>query len=145
MKIRNILAATVLAAGLAAGGIAGAGPAQAAISADTAIAKAVASSEVRDARQLTLQELLGTVRYEVHDLFPAATLMVAQGSSPSGSTKDMLNVTDWQLVYNTNDAASRIKSLQVHATLGSGGRTRPDTPPFGVIAARAPARTMECP
>lgn len=100
---------------------------------------------MRDARQLTLQELLDAVRYEVHDLFPAATLMVAQGTSPSGSTKDMLNVTDWQLVYNTNDAASRIKSLQVHATLGSGGRTRPDTPPFGVIAARAPARTMECP
>lgn len=29
----------------------------------------------------------------------------------------MLDVTDWRLVYNTSGASSRIKSLQIHATL----------------------------
>jgi hypothetical protein len=113
MKLRSRLAAIVVACGLAAGGIVGAGAAQ-------AVPPAAAVSvrhEMRAADQLSLQQLLDAVADEVHYLFPQATLMVANGSSPSGKTKDMSQVTDWRLVYNTNDTASRIKSLEVHATL----------------------------
>ncbi len=114
MKIRKIVAATVVAGALATSGIVGSAAAQAA----TATAVSVtARPDVRAANELTLLQLLDVVRYEVRMRFPSATLMVAEGRSPSGPTTDMAKVTDWQLVYNTNDASTPVKSLQIHATL----------------------------
>ena len=114
MKIRNLIAATLLAGGLATTGLVGSGAAQAATSATATVA---ALSQLRAADQLSLRQLLDVVGYEVRMSFPKATLMVAEGSSPSGPTTDMAEVTDWRLVYNTNDPASPVKSLEVRATL----------------------------
>ncbi|MQY10207.1 hypothetical protein SRB5_03140 [Streptomyces sp. RB5] len=115
MKLRNSVAAVIIACGLAATGIAGAGAAQA-VSPAAAPTVSV-RHEAKTADQLSLQQLLDVVADEVRDTFPNATLMVADGSSPSGKTQDMSQVTDWRLVYNTNDSTSRIKSLELHATL----------------------------
>ncbi|MFK0289804.1 hypothetical protein ACIQU6_04825 [Streptomyces sp. NPDC090442] len=115
MKLRNGVAAVVVACGLAVTGIAGTGAAQATTPASAATP---VSHGVKTADQLSLQQLLDAAADEVHTTFPHATLMVADGSSPSGKTQDMSQVTDWRLVYNTNNSASRIKSLELHATLG---------------------------
>lgn len=114
MKIRKIVAAMLVAGGLATTGLVGAGAAQAATSATTTVASL---SQLRAADQLSLRQLLDVVGFEVRITFPNATLMVAEGGSPTGPTTDIANVTDWRLVYNTNDAAARVKSLEIHATL----------------------------
>ncbi|WP_438489956.1 hypothetical protein [Streptomyces sp. S186] len=112
MKLRNSLAVVIVACGLAVTGVAGTGAAQAATPASASVAHGVKAAD-----QLSLQQLLDAAADEVHMTFPNATLMVADGSSPSGKTQDMSQVTDWRLVYNTNDGASRIKSIELHATL----------------------------
>ncbi|MBR7835439.1 hypothetical protein KDL01_19345 [Actinospica durhamensis] len=134
MKIKNILAATVVAGALATTGILGAGAAQAATPLRAA-APAATLAELRDAHQLTLLELIDVVRYDVRESFPTSTLMLADGASPSGPTTDMYKVTDWRFVFNTNDPTSRIKSLQVNATLA--GAIQPPTyytAPWGGVA-----------
>ena len=114
MKIRNIVAAMLVAGGLATTGLVGTGAAQAATSATATVASL---SQLRAADQLSLRQLLDVVGFEVRLTFPNATLMVAEGSSPTGPTSDIADVTDWRLVYNTNDDAARVKSLEIHATL----------------------------
>lgn len=114
MKIRHIVAAMLVAGGLATTGLVGTGAAQAATSATATVASL---SQFRAADQLSLLQLLDVVRYDVRATFPNARLMVAEGSSPNGPTTDIADVTDWRLIYNTYDSASRVKSLEVHATL----------------------------
>jgi hypothetical protein len=113
MRLRNGIASAILACGLTLTGIAGAGAARA--EAPTTAAMQPAPQAAVEA--LTLQQLLDLTRIEVHDLFPDATLMLADGSSPTGPTTDMTQVTDWRLIYNTNDSRSRIKSLEIDANL----------------------------
>ncbi|PNE36989.1 hypothetical protein [Streptomyces noursei] len=112
MKLGNSVAAVIVACGLAVTGIAGTGAAQAATPASASVGQGAKAAD-----QLSLQQLLDAAADEVHMTFPKATLMVADGSSPSGKTQDMSQVTDWRLVYNTGDGTSRIKSIELHATL----------------------------
>jgi hypothetical protein len=116
MRLKNSVVSAVVAVGLAVTGFAGASAAQA-VTKTSRTAPAAPSAPSASNEQLTLQQLLDLTRTEVHDLFPNATLMLADGSSPTGPTRDMTQVTDWHLVYNTNDAASRIKSIELFAYL----------------------------
>jgi hypothetical protein len=116
MRLRIGFVSAAIACGLAVTGFAGASAARAVTPAPAHVHSAPAAPH-QAVEQLTLQQLLDLTRVEVHDLFPSATLMLADGSSPSGPTRDMTQVTAWRLIYNTNDAASRIKSLEIHANL----------------------------
>ena len=132
MRLRNGAAAVAVTCGLAVTGIAGAGAAQAV----TPTTAAVKSAPHKSVQQMSLQQMLDVVRHQVQSSYPAATLMVAAGDSPSGKTKDMSKVTDWQLVYNTNDSSSEIQSVEVHATLqGDIGKQIPHTQPWGGVMA----------
>jgi hypothetical protein len=115
MKLRNAVGAVVVAWGLAVTGTAGSGAAQAVTPASTAAAGSVRPGV--KAAEPSLQQLLDTATDEVRATFPNATLVLADGSSPNGPTQDMRQVTDWRLVYNTDDLASRTKRLEFHAAL----------------------------
>ncbi|MFE4590543.1 hypothetical protein [Streptomyces laurentii] len=128
MRLRISVAAVVAACGLAAGGIAGAGPAQAV----TPAAPVSLRHQEKYADQLCLWQLIDLVTAQVHETYPDATLMLADGSSPSGPTTDMSKVTDWVLIYNTNTPGSSVQALEIHATLeGEIDEPVPHTVPWG--------------
>jgi hypothetical protein len=112
MKLRHGVALLVAACGFSMTGIAGAGAAQAVAPPSAA---AVSAHDVRWA-QMPLQQLLDLATHKVKGTFPDATLMLADGSSPTGPTRDMDQVTDWRLIYNTNDGGA-VKSLELYTTL----------------------------
>lgn len=114
MKLRRSVAVLVAACGLSVTGIAGAGAAQAVTPSGGPVAIARA---LRGEEQLSLQQLLDLATHKVRGTYPNASLMLADGASPTGSTRNMEDVTDWRLVYNTNDASSQVKSLELYTTL----------------------------
>ncbi|WP_143765126.1 hypothetical protein [Catenulispora acidiphila] len=113
MKLRRSVAVLVAACGFSLASIAGAA-AQVATPSTTPVAL---SHVLRGEEQLSLQQLLDIASHKVRGTYPNATLMLADGASPTGSTRNMDEVTDWRLIYNTNDAGSPVKSLELYATL----------------------------
>lgn len=115
MKFRNGVAVLIAACGFSLTGISGAGAAQAVT--PPAAVRAVPFAALRADQQLTLQELLDRATHKVRGTYPNASLMLADGSSPTGPTRDMEKVTDWVLVYNTNDPSIPVKALKLFTDL----------------------------
>lgn len=92
MKFRRSVAVLVAACGLSVTGIAGAGAAQAVTPSAGPVAIAHA---LRGQEQLSLQQLLDLATHKVRGTYPNASLMLADGASPTGSTRNMEDVTDW--------------------------------------------------
>jgi hypothetical protein len=115
MKLRNGVAVLIAACGLSLTGVSGASAAQ--VVTPPAAVRADALGALRADQQLTLQELLDRATHKVRGTYPNASLMLADGSSPTGPTRDMDKVTDWVLVYNTNDPSIPVKSLTLYTDL----------------------------
>jgi hypothetical protein len=132
MKLRNGVAVLVAVCGFSLTGVSGAGAAQAVT--PRAAVPAAAVNALRG-EQLTLQELLDRATHKVRGTYPNASLMLADGSSPTGPTRDMDEVTDWVLVYNTNDPGIPVKSLSLYTDLGGDiSHVVPHNAPWGGVA-----------
>ncbi|ANZ13827.1 membrane protein [Streptomyces noursei ATCC 11455] len=134
MKLGNSVAAVIVACGLAVTGVAGTGAAQPATPASASV-----DHEVKAADQLSLPQLLDAAADEVHMTFPNAELMVADGSSPSGRTQDMSQVTEWRLVSPATVLPASSRSNPT-ARLRARSASRSPTRRRGAASCRSPTR-----
>ncbi|MGW1073671.1 hypothetical protein [Streptomyces sp. NPDC002537] len=114
MKLGKRFVAPVAVCALAATGVIGAGAAQAAPQAPHPVT-ASAQRTVRVVDELSLDQLTELVTDRVRLEYPGAKLMLADGSSPTGPTRDMSRVTDWRFVFNTGQSA--VRSVEITAKL----------------------------
>ncbi|GAA3078512.1 hypothetical protein GCM10020000_75070 [Streptomyces olivoverticillatus] len=130
MNLKNSVACALAACCLTAFGVTG-------MAGGTAQAAAFTAGHDGNATaQLSLQQLTDKVSARIKHDYPNAKLMLADGSSPSGPTKDMSKVTAWRFVFNTPDGPSGVKSVEVPADLSGkiGGIVKHPSPWGGVYA-----------
>ena len=114
MRARSRIAVAIAAAGLMVLGTGGMTAAQAVARPGVS---APSGLEGTRAVQLTLSQLTREVLDRVREDYPTVTtLMLASGESPSGPTRDMSDVTQWEFVLNNSEQGA-VGSVDVKADL----------------------------